>query len=424
MRFQKIILILLPAICSGLVWFNYFAYINSSTVFSMLFFSQYSQPLRIVSTIFIFSYIMQILGAFIIGRIGDSYGRLRAINIAGTQVALGTLLIGNIFIIESKIILSQILLLLSIAIQGFGLGGIKVGFDLIIGENYSNPENIVRVTSINIITTECFIMLTSVIGLLLSENLSWQHFLSFGWRAPFIVGGILLSIFLFIFHHITKNIINESQDLEHKNSGTLWQALCLCKEEALFLFSLDLTIYITYFLISSFVPHLLYSFDIIEFNKIYLLTLTTNTCFLLAILISAYIADKLRLRMTIFNIGMIILISCSVPLFKIVENTTSFMVVILVYIFIGSIVGIYFTPITAIAIEVIQNKWHRYKIMSFVFSFSGMAVSFVPVLTITLYNQFGQLSVIGWMISISNILCFIVSNILFRSIKKKQVFSK
>ncbi|ETO91591.1 MAG: major Facilitator Superfamily protein [Candidatus Xenolissoclinum pacificiensis L6] len=410
--------VVIPVLCSGLVWFNYYAYVNSSSVFSRLFFKSFPEPIRVVSVLFVFSYIMQLLGAVIIGYIGDKRGRIIAINISGSFMCVGTIIMGLVSNIVS-IFASQVMLMLAIALQGFGLGGIKVGFDLVIGESYAKSHNIVRVTSFNMMLTEMFIMFNSIIGFALAHCLTWEQFSLFGWRIPFLLGGLLLAILILSFNLVHKDELHVQQ-LYGSGNMSLWRSLVLYREVVLFLFLIDMNIFSTYFLVSSFLPHILYAIGIIEFKYTYVLTLSTNTIFLGAIMMSSYIADKFRLRMAIFNFGMIVICTTTIPLFKVVEQTDSIVKIISLFAFTGFIVGAYFAPITTIAIELITDQWHRYKIMSFAFSLSGLMTACLPMVALGLYNKFHKFSVIGFMMSISNLACLLICNVLFWKIKQSH----
>jgi MFS family permease len=181
-------------------WYDFFIYGTAAAlVFNKLFFPQVDP---MVGTLLAFAtsatgFGARPLGAIVSGHYGDRIGR-KALLIA-TLLIMGaaTFCIGLLPTYASIGIAAPILLLLLRMIQGFATGGEWGGAALMVVE--SSPANR-RNTWGSLITVGILLGLVLALTTFSTFNnfMSEATFLSWGWRVPFLLSGVLVAIGLYI----------------------------------------------------------------------------------------------------------------------------------------------------------------------------------------------------------------------------------
>lgn len=131
-------------------------------------------------------FLMRPLGGFIFGYIGDHYGRRRALLLSMSLAVLPTLLIGLLPTYESIGLAASILLVLLRLAQGVSVGGEYSGAVIYIFEHSYQKRPALKAGFL-IGSGFAGAVLGTLMGTLCTSSLmpSW------GWRIPFIVGGIM-----------------------------------------------------------------------------------------------------------------------------------------------------------------------------------------------------------------------------------------
>ncbi|MGE5064620.1 MAG: MFS transporter [Myxococcales bacterium] len=148
------------------------------------------------------------LGGFIIGRFADRKGRkpamiltfsLMGIAIVGLSLTPSYALIG---------MAAPVLAILFRMLQGFALGG-EVGPNTAFLVEAAPPNRRAFYVSLQFATQNFSILVAGTVGLLLSSTLSPAALVSWGWRAAFLVGALIVPFTIMIRRSLGETLIHE-----------------------------------------------------------------------------------------------------------------------------------------------------------------------------------------------------------------------
>src|SRR3954453_23510690 len=185
---------------TSLEWYDFFLYSTAAAVlFNRVFFPAFSP---VTGTLLAFTtaavgFVARPLGGMVFGHLGDRSGRKRVLVITLLMMGIATMLIGALPTYASIGIAAPVLLAVLRFVQGLGLGGEWGGAVLMTlehgaadrrGLNSSWPQ--VGVPMGNLLAAGAL----GVLGAVLDED----AFLSWGWRLPFLLSGLLVLAGLWI----------------------------------------------------------------------------------------------------------------------------------------------------------------------------------------------------------------------------------
>ena len=172
-----------------------------------LFGSIDKRPVLWTVLIFAVGYLARIIGALIFGYWGDKVGRLYSFRKTILIMAVSSIIIGLSPTYKSVGILALIFLIVMRFIQGISYGGEMSGAIIIITErcNKNRPIYIMCIA------------LMSMIGVLLAQSTYWalsnimsyDNLLDYGWRIAYLFGGIML-----FYSYFLRRYISGSDDLK------------------------------------------------------------------------------------------------------------------------------------------------------------------------------------------------------------------
>jgi MHS family proline/betaine transporter-like MFS transporter len=135
-------------------------------------------------------FLMRPVGAFVIGRFGDKFGRRRALVLTIVMMAVATGVIGLIPTYAAIGVLAPVILVLCRLFQGFAAGGEWGGAAVFLAE-YAPQNQRGYISSYQQVGTGLGLLLATFFAALLTYFLDASAFQSWGWRVPFLVGFIL-----------------------------------------------------------------------------------------------------------------------------------------------------------------------------------------------------------------------------------------
>jgi MFS transporter, MHS family, proline/betaine transporter len=175
-----------------LEWYDFAVYGYVATLIAKNFFPPGNETVALLSTFAAFGigFLARPLGGIVIGWIGDKYGRRTALLITIFLMAVGTVLIGLIPTYATIGVLAPTILVLARLMQGFSAGGEWGGSTAFIVE--WAPENRRGFYgSFQQMSVVMGLLLGSGIAALLNTVVDAATMESWGWRIPFLLGGIL-----------------------------------------------------------------------------------------------------------------------------------------------------------------------------------------------------------------------------------------
>ena len=176
-------------------WYEYYIYgATAALVFPHLFFPNHD---RLVSLMLSFAsfgvaFLIRPIGAAVFGHFGDRIGRKTMLIVTLTMSGLATLLVGVLPSYGSIGIWAPILLVTLRLVQGFGVGGEWGGAALMSLEWGDQARRGAAGAWPQLGTSIGLILSTSAV--MASTALTGSHFLTYGWRIPFLLSGILIVI--------------------------------------------------------------------------------------------------------------------------------------------------------------------------------------------------------------------------------------
>lgn len=180
-------------------WYDFYLYGYLASVIAKQFFSGLDKNAAFIFALLAFAigFLFRPLGALIFGRMGDLLGRKQTFLLTITIMGVSTFLVGCLPSYEAIGIIAPILLMTLRILQGIALGGEYGGASIYVAE-FAPHEKRGAYTS--------WIQATSGVGYFLSISVivltQWMlgktEFEVWGWRIPFLLCAVFLSISLYI----------------------------------------------------------------------------------------------------------------------------------------------------------------------------------------------------------------------------------
>jgi MFS family permease len=197
---------LLASLGSTLEYYDFVIYAMMATYLSVVFFPPQDASAAVLQSFLVFAvgYFARPLGGTIIGMIGDRFGRRPAFLISTTLMATSTLMIALLPSYEAVGGVAILLLAGCRILQGISFGGELAGAMTIVSE-FSTEHRKGRGTSLVMASTSLGALLASGVLYALTTLLTKEDIVSWGWRLPFLSGGILGLALL-----VARNTIQET----------------------------------------------------------------------------------------------------------------------------------------------------------------------------------------------------------------------
>lgn len=175
-----------------LEWYDFAVYGYVATIIAKNFFPAGNETTALLATFAAFGigFLARPLGGIVIGWVGDKHGRKTALLITIFLMALGTVIIGLIPTYASIGLLAPAILVLARLMQGFSAGGEWGGSTAFIVE-WAPEGRRGFYGSFQQMSVVMGLLLGSGIAALLNTVLDPATMESWGWRIPFLLGGIL-----------------------------------------------------------------------------------------------------------------------------------------------------------------------------------------------------------------------------------------
>ncbi|WP_221933767.1 MFS transporter [Aeromicrobium piscarium] len=177
-------------------WYDFFLYGTAAAlVFSPLFFPDVSPAVGLIASFATYAvgFLARPLGALVGGHVGDRVGRKAMLVASLLIMGVSTTLIGVLPTYGQVGIWAPIMLLVLRLAQGFGVGGEWGGAALMSVES-APADKRGFYGSFTQIGVSGGMLLATGIFMLTRMSMSHQAFLSWGWRLPFLLSGVLVLV--------------------------------------------------------------------------------------------------------------------------------------------------------------------------------------------------------------------------------------
>jgi MFS family permease len=182
----------ISALGGSLEFYDFVVYVYFATIMSKLFFDTSSQLAGLILTYSVFAsgYLARVLGGLIFSHFGDKNGRKNSFALTVFLMAAPTFIIGLLPTYSQVGVLASFLLFLCRFAQGLAIGGeIPCSVTFI----YEHAHKSRRAFACGILFCGIIfgIFLGSSAGYLATRFYSEETLLAWGWRVPFLIGGVL-----------------------------------------------------------------------------------------------------------------------------------------------------------------------------------------------------------------------------------------
>jgi MHS family proline/betaine transporter-like MFS transporter len=212
---------------NALEWFDFAAYAFLASIVAKHFFPDGNPVAMLMSAFAAFGvgFVARPMGAVIFGRMGDRSGRKLALLISMPLMGVGTLLVGATPSYATIGIAAPILLVLGRMMQGFAAGG-EVGNAMAFLSEWAPANRRAFYSSLQQCSSLFGTLAGSGCAALLTGLMSPDDLASWGWRIPFLLGGLLIApLGMFLRRHVDETPVFEHKpvSVSHESrSGPHW----------------------------------------------------------------------------------------------------------------------------------------------------------------------------------------------------------
>lgn len=390
-------------------FFDFYIYANAAIlVFPHLFFPESTPATQMLQSLatFAVAFFARPLGSAFFGHYGDRIGRKTTLVAALLTMGLSTIMIGLLPSYQSVGIVAPILLVVFRFGQGFGLGGEWGGAVLLAVEN-APPGKRSWYGMFPQLGAPLGLLLSGGVFLILTETLTPQDFLSFGWRIPFIASSLLIALGLYVRLKIseTPEFISAAKQQKFQESIPISNIISHQKKSLLMASFTGIATFGIFYLMTVFVAG--WSIQHLSFTEEDFLIVQLYSIFFFAIFIpiSALLADKYtpKLIMSLASLFIVLFGLFLEPLISIQDFG------VLLILSIGmALMGFTYGPLGTVLSNMFPVKI-RYTGASLSFNLAGiLGASFAPFIALWLANNYG-FQYVGYYLSIMGMLSLIAS---------------
>jgi MHS family proline/betaine transporter-like MFS transporter len=204
-----------------LEWYDFAIYAYMATVIAKKFFPAGDEVTSLLSTFAAFGigFVVRPLGGILIGRLGDRRGRRTALLLTIALMAVGTVLIGLTPTYETIGVAAPVLIVCARLMQGFSAGGEWGGSTAFIVE-WAPEGRRGLYGSLQQCSVAGGLLLGAAVAALTSTVLPADALESWGWRLPFLLGGLLGPVGLYMRKHIGETPAFARREQTHSPGST------------------------------------------------------------------------------------------------------------------------------------------------------------------------------------------------------------
>ncbi|MCZ2401849.1 MFS transporter [Paenarthrobacter sp. Z7-10] len=228
-------------------WYDWAIYATFAPFFATQLFSNKDPLSAILSTLAIFAvgFLARPFGGFLFGWIGDRFGRKRSMTLTVGLAAVGSLMIGVAPTFAATGVLASIVLLAARLLQGLAHGGELPSAQTYLSEIAPRKERGFWASLIYVSGTFGN-MFGALLGAVLTVLLSKADMLAWGWRLPFLLGGIFGLYALFMRARLKESEIFDAEPGTVKRDP-VWPQIVRYRKQALQVIGLTVGLTVAYY---------------------------------------------------------------------------------------------------------------------------------------------------------------------------------
>ncbi|RLK62030.1 MFS transporter [Actinokineospora cianjurensis] len=189
-------------------WYDWTVYATFSTYIANALFEPGSKALLATFVTYALAFFFRPLGGFLLGRFADTRGRRPAMILTIVAMAGASLAIGVLPTFAQVGWLAPVLLLVARIVQGLSMGGEVSNASAYLAEIAPSGRR-GRYSAFFYISTGSAVLVASLLGYFLTNGLGKAAMQDYGWRIPFVIGGVLGLVGL-----VLRRALDETEQFE------------------------------------------------------------------------------------------------------------------------------------------------------------------------------------------------------------------
>jgi MHS family proline/betaine transporter-like MFS transporter len=335
-----------------LEWYDFAVYSYVATIIARNFFPPGDEVAALLATFAVFGvgFVVRPLGAIVIGKLGDTKGRKVALMFTILAMAVGTFAIAFIPSYASIGVLAPILLLLARLLQSFSVGGeFATSIAFIVEWAPQNRRGFYG--SFQQVSTVGGLLLGSGVAALLNTVIDASAMDSWGWRIPFVVGGLIGLIGMYMRRNVEETPAYRNAATTSLDAGEEAPPAILAARAFGFAILWTVAFYIFLFYMPTFTQRYagLSRAAALWSNSAGLLLLVV------AIPIMGLLSDRIG-RKPLLLACCAIFIALPYPLFVLMQSGASLTTIVLVQLLVGLAIALFAGPAPAAMTEIFRTK--------------------------------------------------------------------
>jgi MHS family proline/betaine transporter-like MFS transporter len=297
-------------------WFDFMIYLSLVPILARVFFGETHTKTHLFAILGIFAagYLARPHGAILFGRLGDRFGRKRALIVSALVMTGAKLVEGSLPTYDDIGIAAAVLFVVARLCSGFSLGGEFAGTLVMLFET-ATPRHRALTTSLANMMAGGGVLLAAGLVTALIALLTPEEMQAWGWRIPFFVGsGVGLVALAFRLWVPETPMFEEVKEEGLRARTPVKEAVKEDTGGAAVAFAMSSFIALSYFLVIAFLPTYLQSF--VGMDHVSALTITTIATVLsiVVIPISGLASDHVGRKLVLIATSLAFIV-LSVPLF-------------------------------------------------------------------------------------------------------------
>lgn len=275
-------------------WYDWYAYSAAALYFAPIFFPQGDQTAQLLQTAAVFAvgFFARPVGAWIMGRYSDRFGRKKALKASVVLMCFGSLVIAFTPGAAQIGVLAPAILLLARILQGLALGG-EYGASATYMSEVAGKSHRGFWSSFNYVTLIGGQLFALVVLIALRYSIGAEAMAVWGWRVPFVVGAVLAVLAFYL-----RSRMEESQSfVQAKQSGEeLGSTKMLFRQyprETLTVLGLTAGGSLTFYIYTTYMQKFLTNTGTFTRDQATELSAATLFCFMIAQPLIGWISDKI-----------------------------------------------------------------------------------------------------------------------------------
>jgi len=183
---------------TALEWYNFSIYGYIAATISVLFFPHGDKMVALISSFGVFaaSFLIRPLGGAFFGNLGDKIGRKKTLIVSLIVMGIATLMIGVLPTYDKVGYLAPLLLTIGMLLEGFSMGGQFSGVQVMLVE-HAGVKSRGFVAAFGTLVSGCGVLISTLVITIITETLSKNQLLAWGWRIPFFIGVVMTVVIIF-----------------------------------------------------------------------------------------------------------------------------------------------------------------------------------------------------------------------------------